>query len=296
MNRLAYSLKQAFVQVRRNKAMSLASAFAITAMLLILGLFFVITVNINLFTEMVKQDYDKVEIFLKDDVSQDQVDVLSDDLRSHGNVLDVEYRSKEDAMNILKKRWGDNAYLLDTLEGNPLPNSLLVQVEDLTNAKDVTSYATTIDEVEDVKFYQDTVDKLTKITRFLQMAGLIIMAFLIVVSVVVVSNTIKLTVLNRAREISIMKYVGATNWFIRGPFLLEGILIGLVSSGVSAILTYGIYSKITDVIGTQVITMLSTPLVPASYLAGNLFLIFIAIGVSIGASGSIISMRKFLDK
>jgi len=112
---------------------------------------------------------------------------------------------------------------------------------------------------------------------------------------VVVSNTIKLTVFARSKEISIMKYIGATNWFIRGPFLAEGIIIGIFSSLVAALLTYGIYSKVVDIIGTQVMTMLSSPLVPSGYLSVNLFVIFLAMGVSIGACGSIISMRKFLD-
>ena len=92
-----------------------------------------------------------------------------------------------------------------------------------------------------------------------------------------------------------MKYVGATNWFIRGPFLVEGILIGVFASLVSAAITFVIYSKIVNVIGTQVMTILSSPLVPAGYLAGNLICIFLAMGVSIGACGSIISMRRFLD-
>jgi len=121
------------------------------------------------------------------------------------------------------------------------------------------------------------------------------MAFLVIVSVVVVSNTIKLTVFARSKEISIMKYIGATNWFIRGPFLVEGIIIGVFASLVSAAITFVNYSEVVNVIGTQVMTILSSPLVPAGYLSGNLIIIFLAMGVSIGACGSIISMRRFLD-
>ena len=176
-----------------------------------------------------------------------------------------------------------------------MPNSILITVDTLESAGDVTDYAASFDGVEDVKYYQETVEKLTKVTKFLQIAALIIMAFLVVVSIVVVSNTIKLTVFARSREISIMKYVGATNWFIRGPFLVEGIIIGIVASMVSAGITFGIYSKVVDLIGTQVMTILSSPLVPAGYLAVNLICIFLAMGISIGAWGSIISMRRFLD-
>lgn len=295
MNRLGYNLKQALQQISRNKGMSAASVFAITAMMLILGLFFVITVNLNLFTEMVKADYDKVEIFLLDETGEDEAQGIMDSLEKRDGVRDVEFRSKDDAMNIMKKRWGENSYLLDSLGDNPLPNSVIVTVDSLEDAGAVTKYADTLDGVEDVKYYQETVEKLTSVTDFLQIAALVIMAFLVVVSVVVVSNTIKLTVVARAKEISIMKYVGATNWFIRGPFFAEGVIIGIFSSLVSAGITYILYSKAVELLGAQVMMILSSPLVPAGYLAGNLICIFLAMGVSIGACGSIISMRRFLD-
>jgi len=295
MNQILYNVKQAFVQIGRNKGMSLASVFAITAMMLILGLFFVITVNINLFTEMVKSDYEQVEIFLDDSTTTEEAQSIMDDIESQKGVNKVEYRTKEDALKIMKSRWGESSYLLDSLGENPLPNSILITVNSLEEAGQVTQYATSFDGVEDVKYYQETVEKLTKVTNFLQIAALVIMAFLVVVSVVVVSNTIKLTVFARSREISIMKYVGATNWFIRGPFLVEGIIIGIIASLVSAGITFGIYSKVVDLIGTQAMTILSSPLVPAGYLSMNLICIFLAMGISIGAWGSIISMRRFLD-
>ncbi len=295
MNQILYNIKQAFVQIGRNKGMSLASVFAITAMMLILGLFFVITVNINLFTEMVKSDYDQVEIFLLDSTETEEAQAIMDDIEQQKGVKEVEYRTKEDALNIMKSRWGESSYLLDSLGDNPLPNSVLITVETLEDAGRITEYASGLEGIEDVKYYQETVEKLTKVTGFMQIAALVIMAFLIVVSVVVVSNTIKLTVLARAKEISIMKYIGATNWFIRGPFLVEGIIIGIFASLVSAGITFGIYSKVVDLIGMQVMTILSSPLVPAGYLSLNLICIFLAMGISIGAWGSIISMRRFLD-
>ena len=218
-----------------------------------------------------------------------------DTLEKEDGVEKVEYRTKEDALNIMKSRWGESSYLLDSLGENPLPNSVLVTVDSLESAGSVTDRAADLSGVEDVKYYQETVEKLTKVTNFLQIAALIIMAFLVVVSVVVVSNTIKLTVFARAKEISIMKYIGATNWFIRGPFLVEGIIIGVFASLVSAAITFGIYSKVVDVIGVQAMTILSSPLVPAGYLSMNLICIFLAMGISIGAWGSIISMRRFLD-
>ena len=138
-------------------------------------------------------------------------------------------------------------------------------------------------------------DKLTKITNFLQIGALVIMAFLVVVSVVVVSNTVKLTVFARAKEIRIMKYVGATNWFIRGPFLAEGIIIGVLAALISTGLIALIYARLIESIGPQILAIVSSPLISASYMTGNMVIIFIALGASIGAWGSIISMRRFLD-
>ena len=153
-----------------------------------------------------------------------------------------------------------------------------------------------LDGVESTKYYKETVDKLTKVTNFMSIAAIVIMMFLIIVSIVVVANTIKLTVFARAKEISIMKYIGATNWFVRGPFFVEGVILGIISSGMAAGVTYLLYDRIVDAIGLKVMTVLSTPLVPAAYLASNLIIIFASMGVGIGAVGSIVSMRKFLEK
>lgn len=295
LNSLFYNIKQGFVQIFRNRGMSLASIFSIVAMLLILGLFFVITVNINLFTEVVKQDYDQVEVFLLDETTEADARQLIAEIEKQEGVSGAEYRSKDEALGILKQRWGESGYLLDSLGNNPLPASILISVDSLDNAGAVARFAGNLDGVDDIQYYQETVDKLTKITRFLQIGALVIMIFLVVVSVVVVSNTVKLTVFARAKEIRIMKYVGATNWFIRGPFLAEGIIIGVLAALISTGLIALIYSKIIESIGTQVMAIVSSPLISASYMTVNMVIIFVALGASIGAWGSIISMRRFLD-
>ena len=295
LNSLVYNIKQGFLQIFRNRGMSLASIFSILAMLLILGMFFVITVNINLFTEVVKQDYDQIEVFLLDDTDKAQAEQIMTQIRTHEGVTDVQYRSKAEALEILKERWGESGYLLDSLGKNPLPASILISVESLDNAGEVAAYAGTLDGIEDVQYYQETVEKLTKITNFLQIGALIIMAFLVVVSVVVVSNTVKLTVFARAKEIRIMKYVGATNWFIRGPFLAEGIIIGMLAALISTGLIALIYKELIAAIGAQVLAIVSMPLISTQNMTGNMLIIFLALGMSIGACGSIVSMRKFLD-
>jgi len=295
MSRAGHTIAQAFRQIGRNRAMTAASVFAITAMLLILGIFFIIIINVNTAAETVKKDYNTIEVFLKDNTPAAAVKAAENEASAWENVKAVKYRTKEEAMDILKKRWGDSAYLLNSLSRNPLPDSLVITVSDLSAANAVAEKARGLQGAEDVKFYKDTVDKLMKATNGIQIAALIIMAFLILVSVVVVSNTIKLTVLNRSEEISIMKYVGATNWFIRGPFLAEGIVIGAFSALISWGLVTFIYGRIIARIGKDVLSVISMPLVPNAFLSVNLLCIFLALGISIGAWGSIISMRRFLD-
>lgn len=295
MNSFIYNVKQGFTQIFRNRGMSLASIFSILAMLFILGIFFAILVNLNLFTEVVKQDYDQVEIFMEETASQEQIDQAMDKLDTFEGVNGVAFRTKEEALDIMKERWGESGYLLDSLGENPLPASILISVDSIEDATAVSEYADTLEGVEDIQYYQETVDKLTSVTNGLQIGALVVMAFLIIVCVVVVSNTIKLTVFARAREIRIMKYVGATNWFIRGPFMAEGIMIGIIAAVVASGLMTLLYSNVVKLIGTQVIAIVSSPLISTGYMAGNMIVIFLALGISIGAWGSIVSMRKFLD-
>ena len=295
MGRLFYTIKQALLQVFRNRNMSLASIFAITAMLLILSIFLILIININNAAKGIQGNYDSIEIFMEDSADEDAAEAIIADIKTKDGVEDAYYKDKDEAMKEFKVRWGDNAYLLDSLDKNPLPNSVIVTISDLEKADSIAQQCATYEGVEDIQYYKDTVDKLLKATTFIQRTAFILIIFLVVVSVIVVSNTIKLTVFNRAEEISIMKYVGATNWFIRGPFLVEGITIGIFSSAIALALSGLLYTKLVDALGEQVFTLLNMPMVPLNFLMYNFLWIFMALGVSIGACGSMISMRRFLD-
>ena len=296
MSRFLYYVKQGFLQIIRNRGMSLASIFSILAMLMILGVFFTVSVNLNLFTEAAKDNYNSVEMFLKDSVTKEEADGLIQLIKEKSGVEDAAYRTKDQALDIMKERWGENGFLLDTYrKNNPLPNSIVITVKELTDADSVCQYIKTLDGVESIQYYKDTVDKITAISNFIQVAALVIMAFLVIVCTIVVSNTVKLTVFARSREIQIMKYVGATNWFIRGPFLIEGILIGLIGAGISTLVMRVLYENVVNKMSMQISAIVSTPLISPSYMTGNLVIIFLALGASIGAWGSIVSIRRFLD-
>ena len=294
MKSFLYTLKQAVTQVVRNKTMALTSLFSITAMLLILGMFFILAVNVNLMTENTKQQFDLVEIYLLDETPESDIQSMMQSLSSLDTVDSVEFLSKDDAMAEMQDRWGENAYLLDGLSENPLPRSIRITVHDVSDAESVVEYAENFSGVEDIKYSQSEVEKIVRITNGIQIGALIVILFLIIVSVIV-SNTVKLTVLARGREISIMKYVGATNWFIRGPFLAEGIIIGIIAAAVSSGLVSLLYYWVARSFSQQILVLFSTGLVPIDFMSGNLIVIFMSLGISIGAVGSIISMRKFLD-
>lgn len=275
--------------------MALTSLFSITAMLLILGMFFILVVNVNLLTESAKDQFDMVEVYMLDDATDDQINTIMDSVKTLDYTDTVEFLDKDDAMDEMKDRWGDNGYLLDGLQENPLPRSIRITLKNIEDSQELVDYVSNFEGIEKVKYNQSEINKILKITNSIQVGALVIIVFLIFVSIIVVSNTVKLTVLARGREISIMKYVGATNWFIRGPFLIEGIIIGILAALISAGVICGLYSLIIANISEQMLVMFSTGLVPVAFMTENLIVIFLALGVSIGAMGSMISMRRFLD-
>jgi cell division transport system permease protein len=282
--------------MNRNKGMYFTSILAITAMMLILGLFFVAFVNVNLFTASIEKDYNVVQIYVKDESTPEQIQAVGTALESTEGVDKVVFVTKDEAMVTLKDRWGDNGYLLENLPENPLPDSYSVYVTDKDAANSVAAAAAKITGVDDVVYYQDTIEKLAQVSRFVELGSIITMAFLIIVSIIIVANTIKLTVFNREKEISIMKYLGATDWFVRAPFIWGGIFVGLFSAMIATGMTHVIYQKVVNMVGTDVTRILSVNLVPSEYLTTNLLIIFMCLGVSIGTCGSIISIRRFLDR
>jgi cell division transport system permease protein len=275
--------------------MTIASLFSITAILLILGIFFIILVNINQISDSVKENFGEVQVNLTDEVTEVQAQEMMKQFEPMEGVDGVSFLTRDEALNNWKVKWGDDAALLERLEVNPLPNAIIVKISDIEKAEAVVQKAESMTGIEKINYAQDSVNKLINISNYIQVGAIILIIALLVISVVVVSNTIKLTVIAREREITIMKYVGATNWFIRGPFLLEGIVIGLVSAAVSSAVIAVIYHQLISTFGLDFVTLMSTAFVPEKFLTSNLVIVYTALGVSIGSCGSIISMRRYLD-
>ena len=280
----------------RNKGMYFTTILAITAMMLILGLFFVAFMNLNLFTKSIEKDYNVVQVYVAEGSDTELTESVGKSLESVEGVDKVVFVPKDEAMESLKEKWGENGYLLDDLPENPLPDSYMVYVKDKDAANRIASTAPDIKGVDDVVYYRDTIEKLAKVSHFTEMGSLIAMGFLVIVSIIIVANTIKLTVFNRSKEIGIMKYLGATDWFVKAPFIWGGIIIGIISSLCATGLTYLIYTKIVEIVGEDIRRILAVSVVPADSLAVNLLTIFLCLGIGIGVIGSTISIRRFLDR
>ncbi|MBQ3389766.1 MAG: permease-like cell division protein FtsX [Firmicutes bacterium] len=295
MGAFSYTVRQAFSQIGRNKNMSSASIFSITAMLLVVGLFFSIMVNVNLMAKNAEDQFDTISVYLKDTVTAEQGMELAEQIKMIENVADAQYLSKDDAMAIMKERWGENGYLLDGVPSNPLPASVEVTAVALEDEDKIVQELNKFDAVDEVRFYRDAIEKVMTISGYIQKGALAIIIILLIVSLIVVANTVKLTVHAREEEIHIMKYVGATNWFVRGPFFVEGILIGLISSILAVVIVGFAYYKFTELFTPRFLILFNSGMVPFDFIIQNLIIIFVALGVCIGALGSILSMRRFLD-
>ena len=279
----------------RNKGMNLTTILAITAMMLILGLFFVSFVNVNKFARSIGQDYNVIQIYMAEDNTKEVTEAVGTSLQNIKGVENVEYVTKDQALATLKDRWGDNGYLLENLPENPLPDSYTVYVNDKDAANSVAASAPEIKGVDDVVYYRDTIEKLAQLSHFIEVGSIVAMAFLVIVSIVIVANTIKLTVFNREKEIGIMKYLGATDWFVRAPFMWGGIIVGVLSSVIATGLTYLIYTRITGIVGSDITRILAVSIVPAEQITQVLLAMFLCLGIGIGVAGSAISIRRFLN-
>ena len=246
-------------------------------------------------SEAARGQIDTIQVYIEDEVETNEIIEMERTIDRISGVKDVVFVDKDEALLTLKKRWGENSYLLDGMDVNPLPRAYKIKVNKLEDADAIVAKVEKMNGVESIKYSKSIVEQLIGITNTIKFAGSILIIALIIISVILVANTVKLTVVAREREISIMKYVGATNWFIRGPFLVEGIIIGIVGAAISLGIINILYGKIMETLSSKVIAIFSMGMVPSEFLITNLVWIFIVLGISIGSMGSILSMRRFLD-
>ena len=275
--------------------MSVASATSVAATLMILGIIFILIMNINSLAQGAKAQFDSITVYLADDVEVEQVDEIGESIFRLEGVKEISFETKEDALEKYKEEWGDNAFLLEDLESNPLPNSFIITLDDIGYANYVVGKVKDLDGVEEVKYYQEIITKMLSITEFIKNVGMIIIFVLIAISVFIINNTIKLALNSRRKEIVIMKYVGATSWFVRWPFLLEGTLLGIFGAFIATGIIYLIYSYTFELLTSQFYVLIAAYIVDVRSVVIDLLVLFVIIGSGIGALGSIWSMKKHLE-
>ncbi len=290
------TIKQGLQGLWRNRGMGVASVSSITAVLIILGIILILILSINNFVLETTAKFDTIQIFLKDEITENKMTQIEESVKSMDGVVSIMFQSKGQALDSFKEDFGDQAYLLDGLEEkNPLPNSYIIQLEDIKYAENVVSMVKNLDGIEKVKYDKDVIDKLITFADYIRFGGIIVVAVLVFVSVFIISNTIKLAVASRRREINIMKYVGATNNYIRGPFIVEGILFGLIGAGISIFIVYSGYEYFFGLVSDRLYSLFSVFLVAPKMIFKDIAIMFSAIGIGIGALGSLISLKRFLN-
>ena len=286
-----YYLKEGLKSILKNRIMSIASVSTVAAALFILGIFMLLVANVNNIVGKVESTIE-IKAFLNDDVTTIRKNQIEKEIKGISGVTEVVYESKEEALVKFKIRLGENQDLAEGLElENPFPSSYIVKVEKPEYVKQVSDSISGISGVGKINDGREYIDQIIKITTVIKYSSLVLMIILGTISIFLISNTIKLAVYARKREIGIMKYMGATDWFIRWPFLIEGVILGILGSLISiGILSTG-YNYVSRIV-TQDIMLLS--LVPTGQIISSLAWQFTLIGMVIGGVGSAISLRKFL--
>lgn len=286
-----YFIKEVYTSFKRNIWMTLASIFTVVLSLFILGFFSIVILNLNKMADTLESQV-QISVYLKDDLSQEEIDETKETLSKIEGLEDIKFTTREEAMENFKERLGDQQFLLDALDDtNPLPDSFSLTVTSPQQVKTIADTVVALDSVESASYSQDIINHLFNLTHLIRLIGVALIILLTGAAIFIISNTIRLTVFARRKEIAIMKYVGATDWFIRWPFLLEGICLGFIGGGLATIFLYIVYNQVTQEIYEA---MAFFPLIPQHPFINYISLAILVAGIIIGALGSTISLKRFL--
>lgn len=287
-----YYFREVFLSMIRKRWMTFASIGTVTVSLFVLGVFLILVSNMAKMAAALESQV-QISAYLVDGLTPENRKEIERMTRELSSVSKVEYVTKEQALKTLQARLGDQKKILDALgDTNPLPNYFLVTVKSADDVKRTAAAISDLYGVEEVKYGQDVAINLFDLTHLVRVFGLILMAILALATVFIISNTIRLTVFARRKEIAIMKYVGATDSFIRWPFVLEGILLGFIGGSISAIILRSFYAAMVQKIYA---TLAFFPLIEQFPFMNYLSLGLILSGMLIGTLGSTVSLRKFLE-
>ena len=288
------SIRDAFKGVFRNLSLSMASILCTTITLIVVAISIVLTYNINNFTKLIESDM-SIVVFLKKDISKEEVTTIENKIKEVDNVVSCTYKSKAD---ILKEMMETDSSLSSILsqyndENNPLLSTFIVKVEDLKHIDDVAKKIEIYDEVEYVKYGENAISELINIFDIIRKGSIMIVVALVLVTAFLISNTIKIAIIARRKEIEIMRLVGASNLNIKIPFIFEGLIIGIIGSIIPILVTSYGYSAIYNNFNGQLFSPILKLIRPVPFVY-YVSLALLIVGALVGMIGSYRASRKYL--
>ena len=292
---IRYFLAEGFSNLKKNMLMTIASIVAVAACISILSFSYCVGSNLK---HMLNQMEDSIgiSVFLSGELTGTEIEQMKNSIGMIEHVEDVRYISPNDALETLKQDWGAEEDIFEGLdtENNPLSHSFQISMEGIEYQADILKALESVEGIDNVRHGQTETEVLIKANRIFNISSALIMIVLGVISVMIIMNTIRISVMNRRVEINIMKYVGATDWFIRWPFVIEGVMIGVIGAIIPLLLGFPIYAKVTGMI-FEYLPMINFI---QFRLAGDVFAVLmpfgILFGIALGVIGSITSIRKHL--
>ena len=289
---LKYFIVQGFKGLISNSLMTLASIGIVIASLVLFGFFVLFGMNLNSVGEQIKEQCE-INVYMPNEMSRDDVRAIGSQLGEIPYVKEAQLYTKEERLQNYKEGvYQEQAEVIDTLEeDNPLRDAYILALEDVTKANEVAEAASKIEGVEDVVNRQDLIQQILSITNTIQHVSIWLLLILAAISVFIISNTIKLGMFSRRKEINIMKFVGATNWFIRWPFIVEGMLLGAVGALVATAIVMVGYGSVLPTVQEF---MGNIMLLESAEVINVVIFAFLIMGIGIGMMGSAMSIRKHL--
>ena len=293
---VTYLVKKGISSIWKNFLMSFASFCILMVSLLLVSCAVLLMMNVNKIMSNI-EDTNEITIYLKEDISDKQVEHIKSVLEKNQDITDVKYYSKEQALDDFRDNMAEYSELLDYLDKNPMPETFLVRVKDLSKIRHVVNTVNDIEGVEQTKAPYDFASVLVQIRNTFTLIGGAVLIALVVVSIVIVSNSIRTSVFARRNEISIMRYVGATSGFIKAPFFVEGMFIGILAGAAAWGLTWLIYDSVfalfsADLTGWQMFGFYG--LTPFGDIMWYVLAVNCAAGALLGAVGTVFSTGKYL--
>ncbi len=297
---IKYILKEGFFNAYRNKLMSLASISIITAALILFGIFYLILVNLNHNLDILSKE-PQMEAFCLPELTDEQVAAVEYDIKNNQEIETYRKVTKKEAFEKLKAYLNDgnvddvNGDILEGYDESIMNVSFIIQIKDPVNSHKVAETLENMSGIENVTYSQQTIDFIISAGNWVKIISTVLIGVLLIVSLFIISNTIRLTVFARRKEINIMKYIGATDWFIRWPFVFEGIIIGCVGALLAFFLVAYIYSLVEPKFATNILEFSNDfRMISFKSIWSKLLGFYLLISVLIGSAGSIMSIRKHL--